>query len=283
MDEYSSDEDSLRPSESASQVSYNPHRQTGTRRRRVSAWGKSKVRGLHRRKVSKPAGISQGPSTAIPREIKRDSSARDYTAEQEYDADRLQAEVESYRPNVYSHLPRWRTRQLQNELRVLTAYSNHWQSIHSPIYPPVDRRIPSLNMEELKEASSDVIRQRTSDQRWKESRASLLNALHAQQQQLNELVSPKRTFECAVCGDEKRRREFPDLITEECRHSVNCCMDCLEQWIESQLESQGWDRIKCPDSSCNKLLRRTDMKECASPEAYARCIVHRMVQRTFID
>jgi hypothetical protein len=83
-------------------------------------------------------------------------------------------------------------------------------------------------------------------------------------------VHPK-TQDCSVCGDEKIiRSEFPNKITEKCRHEVHTCKECLQRWITSQLDSTSWDRIHCPE--CKLHLKHNDVQKYAEKEVFLRYV-----------
>lgn len=80
------------------------------------------------------------------------------------------------------------------------------------------------------------------------------------------LLAPTTT--CAVCADDKRVSELPISITSVCNHDSTTCKDCLRQWLQSSLETNEWNRLKCPD--CPGLLQYPDVKRYASPETFER-------------
>ena len=77
--------------------------------------------------------------------------------------------------------------------------------------------------------------------------------------------------ECAVCREPKEPLEFPTKPpTEECTHTVQTCAECVSMWIESELESKGWQQISCPFPNCSSLLTYEDVKRDASESTFKR-------------
>jgi len=74
---------------------------------------------------------------------------------------------------------------------------------------------------------------------------------------------------CIVCTEDfsttlLRAQE----ISQECSHVPSVCEDCLLQWIRSQLENKGWNKIECPE--CNVLLDYGDIRRLADPATFSR-------------
>ncbi|KAF2455903.1 hypothetical protein BDY21DRAFT_288967 [Lineolata rhizophorae] len=80
------------------------------------------------------------------------------------------------------------------------------------------------------------------------------------------LVNVKQT--CAVCTDDRGRSAFPSRITVKCKHKSNTCRACLSQWLSSELELKGWDRLTCPD--CGESLDYNSVKKHAFQETFQR-------------
>ena len=91
---------------------------------------------------------------------------------------------------------------------------------------------------------------------------------------LREERSPSGEYgSCAVCGESKLRSEFlpsGSTVTKRCRHGTYMCIECLQTWIETQLNSVGWHNIKCPESDCEERLEHADVHEWATAEAFQR-------------
>lgn len=98
-----------------------------------------------------------------------------------------------------------------------------------------------------------------------EASAALARALQDEE----EAIYRPRLRACAVCSDEKQPLEFPAKPPSAvCEHTVNTCKDCLQQWISSELESKGWDRLNCPE--CSVQLQHDDVFRGASEEDFQR-------------
>lgn len=60
------------------------------------------------------------------------------------------------------------------------------------------------------------------------------------------------------------------LVTQECHHLPSICNACLAKWIQSELDSKGCGKIKCPE--CNCLLAYEDIQRLADPATFVRYI-----------
>jgi len=89
--------------------------------------------------------------------------------------------------------------------------------------------------------------------------------------------SDKKLLICVVCSTSKifvplgqsGKSEFPrKYLTPSCTHNIQVCNDCLRQWIESRLESQGCNGISCPQ--CLEQLDRNVIRKYASSKVFAR-------------
>ncbi|KAH8675961.1 hypothetical protein BX600DRAFT_190897 [Xylariales sp. PMI_506] len=76
------------------------------------------------------------------------------------------------------------------------------------------------------------------------------------------------TESCVVCGDDKKVFEMPRQVTRACEHKPSTCRECAGQWIASSLETQSWDRLRCPE--CPQLLQFQDVRNLASQEVFNR-------------
>jgi hypothetical protein len=76
---------------------------------------------------------------------------------------------------------------------------------------------------------------------------------------------------CIVCTDDFSATIIrAQKISQECSHVPSVCQGCLVQWIQSQLESRGWDKIECPE--CNVLLAYHDIQRLADPATFSRYV-----------
>ncbi|KAF2266075.1 hypothetical protein CC78DRAFT_164676 [Lojkania enalia] len=74
---------------------------------------------------------------------------------------------------------------------------------------------------------------------------------------------------CEVCKDSKHLEAFPTrATTSRCSHGRNACTDCIQKWIESCMETKGWDHCVCPE--CVESLEYSDVKYFATEDAFAR-------------
>lgn len=74
---------------------------------------------------------------------------------------------------------------------------------------------------------------------------------------------------CIVCGTNKTSRCFATQgATNTCNHPTATCKVCLKQWIAAQLDSNTYDKIRCPE--CPSLLKNDDVKMYASKAVYER-------------
>ena len=78
-----------------------------------------------------------------------------------------------------------------------------------------------------------------------------------------------RTKTCIICTDDLDVLDFHvKPPTSECDHSVETCHKCLQLWVASEFDSNGWEHIKCPQ--CPQLLSYADMQAAADPEVFNR-------------
>ena len=64
--------------------------------------------------------------------------------------------------------------------------------------------------------------------------------------------------ECSICSTRYPGKEKNVPITNRCKHERATCASCLRTWIQSQLETVGWDKISCPE--CNQTLEHHDVR-----------------------
>ncbi|KAF2104945.1 hypothetical protein NA57DRAFT_51735 [Rhizodiscina lignyota] len=77
----------------------------------------------------------------------------------------------------------------------------------------------------------------------------------------------KRTQTCSICNEDLPTEDFT-LPTSKCLHDPEYCRDCLRQSISSDLESKGWDKIRCPDTRCKRVLEDADILRLAPGQIY---------------
>lgn len=74
--------------------------------------------------------------------------------------------------------------------------------------------------------------------------------------------------ECASCSEILSKDTFPRLAA--CTHEPDTCKQCLEMWVETQLNIANWDRIACPSEGCSQLLSHDSLKDQVAEELYNR-------------
>ncbi|KAL5383839.1 hypothetical protein DPSP01_005640 [Paraphaeosphaeria sporulosa] len=79
---------------------------------------------------------------------------------------------------------------------------------------------------------------------------------------------PVLTRYCTVCSDSIHIADIP--LLSGCSHQAATCVECFARWIESQLTTQGWKGIKCPDVSCSVILTHHDVQAYATPEVFSQ-------------
>jgi hypothetical protein len=80
-----------------------------------------------------------------------------------------------------------------------------------------------------------------------------------------------RTNMCSCCNDLYLGRPYPKL--ENCKHKPDTCPGCFSAWIAAQIDSNAWDKIKCPCQYCNNRMSYADVREYASPETFSRYVL----------
>jgi hypothetical protein len=78
----------------------------------------------------------------------------------------------------------------------------------------------------------------------------------------------RETETCITCLEDKKLSEMPAEVTSGCKHRPTVCKDCLQQWLQSIVETGGWDRMRCPD--CAEPMAWEDVKRCALKEMFTR-------------
>jgi hypothetical protein len=75
---------------------------------------------------------------------------------------------------------------------------------------------------------------------------------------------------CIICGDRKTISHYPSKITDRCGHETQVCDEDLQRWIASQLDSQTWDKLRCPECGLN--LQHEDVRAHGSPDFFERYV-----------
>jgi len=93
--------------------------------------------------------------------------------------------------------------------------------------------------------------------------------LHEEEVQRLQVAVNEKMRMCMVCSDDKSIFQFPAKPpTSKCIHPVNTCQECLQTWIESELDSKGWDRITCME--CSATMHHNDVQQGAAPNTFMR-------------
>lgn len=79
---------------------------------------------------------------------------------------------------------------------------------------------------------------------------------------------PEPIFSCLVCLEDLPEDAFPVLVTEACAHAQDVCLECLRQSIDSQIDSEFWDQLKCP--ICSIKLDYDAMRAHATGQTFER-------------
>ncbi|KAF2682531.1 hypothetical protein K458DRAFT_307048 [Lentithecium fluviatile CBS 122367] len=84
------------------------------------------------------------------------------------------------------------------------------------------------------------------------------------------LSSPRNSLvTCTICKETEHPSTFPARhITRTCTHSTRTCKECIQQWVETCIETRGWDRCTCPD--CGEAMSYSDVKAFVGERAFGR-------------
>jgi hypothetical protein len=87
-------------------------------------------------------------------------------------------------------------------------------------------------------------------------------------QAVAKLPVPPKLRPCAVCSEEFPEIEIAVRAAGGCNHRTKTCGDCSSSWIASQIETVGWEHVRCPE--CPRLLSYDDIKSAASKDVFLR-------------
>ncbi|KAF7903732.1 uncharacterized protein EAF01_006781 [Botrytis porri] len=77
-----------------------------------------------------------------------------------------------------------------------------------------------------------------------------------------ELSGVEEGTDCEVCLRTLPPESFPQQhIVNKCEHKTHMCTSCLEQAVVASVESNPWDNIPCPYSSCERMLESSIMRK----------------------
>ena len=205
------------------------------------------------------------PQQFSPRRGRSSTFSRNHTVSRG-DDHRRRYEKEPYSPREYRNIRSWDVSKLQSELEALGAFCNTIEQNGQLPYPFVTTdQIQSNIRMVFKECVSLAHDKRAED---REERLHLHRGLSDQLYRLLTLVVIERERDCTVCGEKKRSVRFPEFISRRCSHSVRVCKTCIRNWTAAQLDSVGWNRIRCPE--CPEIIEKDELKEHASRDTYER-------------
>ena len=74
---------------------------------------------------------------------------------------------------------------------------------------------------------------------------------------------------CTACDRLLPPSEFPaSLVGGGCNHPVQTCSACWEQWLQAQVATNSYDRIRCAE--CPVIIGQDEIKDRATDEVYQR-------------
>lgn len=75
--------------------------------------------------------------------------------------------------------------------------------------------------------------------------------------------------ECQICAESVGLKDYPEqAVTASCKHQKDVCSACVARTISTELEEQGWERLKCP--VCSALLSSDDVERLADDQTISR-------------
>ncbi|APA12775.1 hypothetical protein sscle_10g075450 [Sclerotinia sclerotiorum 1980 UF-70] len=75
-------------------------------------------------------------------------------------------------------------------------------------------------------------------------------------------MSEGKNLECEICWKVLPSETFPQsLAANNCNHTTHICTRCLRQAITKSMESNPWNKIPCPFSTCKKQVGAKDRGE----------------------
>lgn len=65
-------------------------------------------------------------------------------------------------------------------------------------------------------------------------------------------------YDCQSCLENLASNRFPGRCpTNECKHYINTCRNCLREWLSQSVETKALDGITCPE--CEERMSREDI------------------------
>lgn len=88
-----------------------------------------------------------------------------------------------------------------------------------------------------------------------------------ERQRLEEEERERRRYrDCAVCGENIHRADYPSLAY--CTHEPETCAECYASWITSEIKDGSWREIKCPGNKCKVVLENHEIQQFATSEDF---------------
>ncbi|CAJ0757131.1 16118_t:CDS:2, partial [Entrophospora sp. SA101] len=75
--------------------------------------------------------------------------------------------------------------------------------------------------------------------------------------------------ECIICVEERPPKSFV-IISNNCNHNANICDECVNKYIEGNLNDKGDINIKCPFIGCDVILDNYEIKNLVNDNLYQR-------------
>lgn len=209
------------------------------------------------KQASRDIGVAsiENQSTAQSRHKAGKREKVDYTGIARYDLGSFE--------NIY----RWNIPDLRDKLASISGICDALESNPEKKIVLENGKI-GTNIDFLKDSFAKIVRAPPGVYPSIADQLQLYRNLSDQLYRLWPLVARDEWTTCVVCRDMKEKKSFPKHVTQNCDHKIKSCRDCLKTWVRTQLESQGWNHIKCPE--CANLLTKEDMREAASKEIYSR-------------
>jgi hypothetical protein len=182
------------------------------------------------------------------------------------DGPRRLSEKGPYVLREYRKIRSWDVSKLNSEFEALSMYCDEVEQNTQFSPPSTTADIIEYNIQTIIKESMMLAYERRAEDR--ENRLYLYRDLSDQLFRLLNLVVIERQRDCTVCGDKKRSSRFPEIIARRCRHPVNVCKTCMRNWTTAQLESAGWNRIRCPE--CPEIIEKDELKDLSTRETYER-------------
>ena len=74
--------------------------------------------------------------------------------------------------------------------------------------------------------------------------------------------------ECAICSVSVSMERLIRL--DACTHPAQICGECTANWIQEQVASSTWDRIRCPTDGCDVVISHSEIKQHATVDVFNR-------------